>query len=497
MAKKQRSCRTPFNYHEITKLNNTTLLPPSPPPNTETKRQFRTMKLADCKPTVAAASKMHTLHTPTGTGNNTGTGAPEVSYQLHYRSSVKSNKSGSAGGKSKSGGSADAGIMHQIPADVRFPSMEIRDEYDVEKHIAEGCFAKILLVRHRPTNTKVVLKAVHAELTTYREFVKEFHYSYQLSHHPNILCAYNVAFQTADYYMFAQEHAPYGDLSASLGPGGLHEDSVKLIAEQLSAALGFMHSKQLVHRDLKLENVLVFAVDFSRVKLCDFGATTKEGTLVKKIRHTWSNFLPPEVIESVKNEKFICRTASDTWQFGIMIYSLLTGNPPWCKADWVHDAKYAAFKKYEERKTTKLPDNFKGFTARVLRAFRKMLNHNAEDRAKVTEIAKYLKDRWMDGRSGAGVSGSRSAANLLAVGQGGLVTDQDSICVYLNQKEARPSMDENKQRLRRLMSTYGLETQLDQGTIKKRIWEWVLKCETNLCDELDENRGGGGEQHHH
>lgn len=470
------------------------------------------MKLAECRPTItttappnsacntnSAVNTMTNNNTPATTP--TGTSAPEVSHQLHYRSSVKSNKSSSNGKSSKANDAA--GIMHQIPADVRFPNMEIRDEYDVEMHIAEGCFAKILLVRHRPTNTKVVLKAVHAELTTYREFVKEFHYSYQLSHHPNILCAYNVAFQTADYYMFAQEHAPFGDLSASLGPGGLHEDSVKVICEQLSSALGFMHSKHLVHRDLKLENVLVFAVDFSRVKLCDFGATTKEGTLVKKIKHTWSNFLPPEVIESVKNEKFICRTASDTWQFGIMIYSLLTGNAPWAKADWVHDSKYAAFKKYEERKTQKLPDSFKGFTPRILRAFRKMLNHNAEDRAKVTEISKYMKDRWMDAKPG-GVSGSKSASNLLVAGADGLCTDKDSICVYLNQRESRPSLDENKQRLRRLMSTYGLETQLDQGAIRKRIWDWVLKCETtNLCDDLEDHRingaagGGISEQHKH
>lgn len=459
------------------------------------------MKLAECRPTITMTAPPASTSASTAANNN-GNGrttpattptTPEVSHQLHYRSSVKSNKSST--GKSSKANDA-AGIMHQIPLDVRFPNMQIHDEYDIETNIAEGCFAKILLVRHRPTKTKVVLKAVHTELTTYREFVKEFHYSYQLSHHPNILSAYNVAFQTDEYYMFAQEHAPYGDLSASLGPGGLHEDSVKVICEQLSSALGFMHSKHLVHRDLKLENVLVFAVDFSRVKLCDFGATTKEGTLVKKIKHTWSNFLPPEVIESVKNEKFICRTASDTWQFGIMIYSLLTGNAPWAKADWVHDSKYAAFKKYEERKTQKLPDSFKGFSPRILRAFRKMLNHNAEDRAKVTEISKYMKDRWMDAKPG-GVTGSKSATNLLVAGADGLCTDKDSICVYLNQRESRPSMDENKQRLRRLMSTYGLETQLDQGAIRKRIWDWVLKCETtHLCEDLEDYRISG-EQHKH
>jgi serine/threonine-protein kinase SBK len=42
-----------------------------------------------------------------------------------------------------------------------------------------------------------------------------------------------------------------------------------------------------VHRDLKLENILVFALDFSRIKLCDFGATSRENLLVHRNNNTW------------------------------------------------------------------------------------------------------------------------------------------------------------------------------------------------------------------
>lgn len=109
----------------------------------------------------------------------------------------------------KGASATEGSILHRIP-DIDIPLMDIDHEYDVEKLIAEGCFARILLVHHRPTNAKVVLKAVHVELTTLKEFIKEYHYSYQLSHHPNILSAYQVAFQATDYYVFAQEYAPYG-----------------------------------------------------------------------------------------------------------------------------------------------------------------------------------------------------------------------------------------------------------------------------------------------
>lgn len=71
-------------------------------------------------------------------------------------------------------------------------------------------------------------------------------------------------FQTTDYYIFAMEYAPYGDLSAHVGATGIPESCCKKMSDQLSSALGFMHLKNLVHRDLKLENILIFALDFSK-----------------------------------------------------------------------------------------------------------------------------------------------------------------------------------------------------------------------------------------
>lgn len=44
----------------------------------------------------------------------------------------------------------------------------------------------------------------------------------------------------------------------------------------------FLKFRDIVHRDVKLDNVLVFRSDFSRVKLCDFGESRKSGTLVQR-----------------------------------------------------------------------------------------------------------------------------------------------------------------------------------------------------------------------
>lgn len=156
-----------------------------------------------------------------------------------------------------------------------------------------------------------------------REFLIEFHYSYFLSPHSVILHTYDVAFQTAEYYCFAQEVAPYGDLWQVLirdskflfniliwvffqaiektNGMGLEECDVKFVIQQIVSALEFMHEKKLVHRDVRAENVLIFSFDFSKVKLTDFGLTRKAETLVKKRTRSLPT-CPPEIWEAVHLE---------------------------------------------------------------------------------------------------------------------------------------------------------------------------------------------------
>lgn len=51
----------------------------------------------------------------------------------------------------------------------------------------------------------------------------------------------------------------------------------------------------IVHRDVKLDNVLIYKSDFSRIKLCDFGESYRVGTIVER-RNEWLPYSPPEVL---------------------------------------------------------------------------------------------------------------------------------------------------------------------------------------------------------
>lgn len=360
--------------------------------------------------------------------------------------------------------------IHRVQ-EVTLEEMEISQDYDIQKTLAEGCFARIHLATNKKDKTTVVLKAVHTELTNLKDFSREFHYSYHLSPHPGILSSYEVCFKAENCFIFAQEYAPFGDLAANVKAGGLSEEFCKKIAQQLSSALEFVHSKQLVHRDIKLENVLVFEQDMSRVKLCDFGATRREGTMVSKLRCNWLPFIPPEIHEIVANERYACNSSSDVWQLAILIFICLTGCPPWQNADCISDSSYASFYRFQKKKITKAPYNFRKFTPRLLRMFRRMFEPKPDMRSAVTEVGKYLKDSWIDSK----LAGSHSAGNLVSTHH--FMGDRrDSLQTYLNQFES--DCDDNKTRLKRLLSSYGLETSVDQRVMTKRVWDWVLQCDT-------------------
>lgn len=85
---------------------------------------------------------------------------------------------------------------------------------------------------------------------------------------------------------------------------------------------------------------------------------------------------------------------SDVWQLAMLIYALLTTRFPWDKAD-ITDPSFRYFTEWQSRKTQKTPKEFKRFTPRLMKMFRRMLEIKPSKRYPATEALKYMKDRWM------------------------------------------------------------------------------------------------------
>lgn len=86
----------------------------------------------------------------------------------------------------------------------------LSEEFDILQIVGEGWFGKILLVEHKATDTEMVLKALPKPYVSLRDFYREFHYGLHLGIHKNIVTTYDVAFETAGFYVFTQEYAPLG-----------------------------------------------------------------------------------------------------------------------------------------------------------------------------------------------------------------------------------------------------------------------------------------------
>lgn len=118
------------------------------------------------------------------------------------------------------------------------PQVDLIETFDIVQIVGEGWFGKILLVEHRGTDNEMVLKALPKNYTAVRDFYREFHFSYHLSSHRNIVSTFDVAFQTAGFYVFAQEYAPLGDLTSNISDTGIGELHSKSVARQVPGIPG-------------------------------------------------------------------------------------------------------------------------------------------------------------------------------------------------------------------------------------------------------------------
>lgn len=352
---------------------------------------------------------------------------------------------------------AIGGSIHRI-REFELEKVNLIDEFDILQIVGEGWFGKILLTEHRSTQTEMVLKALPKAYTGVSDFFREFHYGLHLSAHRNIITTYDVAFETAGFYVFSQEYAPLGDLTSNVTETGLGELHAKRVARQLAAAVHHIHSRELVHRDIKLDNILVFRSDFSRIKLCDFGETRRVNTVVRR-HNEWLPYSPPEVLQIDTDETYKARTSHDVWQFGIVLFVCLTGCLPWQKAA-LDDPRYTRYQNWHNAtlNIAKKPKLFQLISSRAQKLFKRLLDPKAEKRpASVLEINKYLEDRWL------AKLGVEKALN-------GGADERDELCPSMYSFHS--SLEEKNQLLHTL-TTYGIETTVDHSKKKDRIREWI------------------------
>ncbi|KAM9744905.1 serine/threonine-protein kinase SBK1-like [Menidia menidia] len=316
----------------------------------------------------------------------------------------------------------------QLIAAQNLEKLDIDEHYEVVRELGKGTYGKVDLVVHKIRGTKMALKFLRKKSTKLRSFLREYSVSLYLSPCPSVVSLFGIAFQTHDFYVFAQEFAPAGDLFDIIPPQvGLPEAVAKRCVHQVAVALDYLHGRRLVHRDVKPENVLVFDAACRRVKLADFGMTRRRGSPLRRVSGTIP-YTAPELCVAAATGPDGPRVApgADVWAFGVLLFCTATGNFPWETAA-PGDAFYREFAQWRDGSRHRpagvaaaTPSQWRRFTPDALRLFRRLLAAEPDRRGNARDVVAYLHLRWMlDGTGGGGATDLSPASSGEGGGAGG------------------------------------------------------------------------------
>lgn len=202
------------------------------------------------------------------------------------------------------------------------------DDLIFSKVLGKGNYGKVMLATLKNDEkqvsyaVKIVKKAGLIDDESYEHILAENRVLQTLDH--PFLVKLFFSFQTEDRLYFAMEYISGGELFFHIGrEKRFSETRVRFYAGEIVLAVQYLHSKGIVYRDLKLENLLLDSA--GHIKITDFGLV-KEGIGTEDTTNTFCGtpeYLAPEILEEENYGRSV-----DWWALGVVMYEMLVGKPP-------------------------------------------------------------------------------------------------------------------------------------------------------------------------
>lgn len=209
------------------------------------------------------------------------------------------------------------------------------DQYKLLKRLHSGSNSRVYLAQISKTNDKVIIKvANHGTHETHPlTRMKESECHYTASQHPNVVKLFDVyelpkpapnEFAQLTGPILVMEYCVGGDMYQYLNKFGmLSEHQSRRFYYQLLEALSFIHRHHIVHRDVKLENLLINHMN--DLKLADWGlSTTFDSEHVMNDSCGSPHYAAPEVW----TKAFYVGPELDVWSSGVCLYGMLSACLP-------------------------------------------------------------------------------------------------------------------------------------------------------------------------
>jgi len=212
--------------------------------------------------------------------------------------------------------------------------------YAVGKLLGRGAFGKVNVGVHKHTEELTAMKLCErkriAELQAKKCLMQEVSILKRLNGHPNIIQLYEVI-ETTAHLVLVMEFAAGGDLLRYVRQRRkLTEECAQGLFKQLLSGIGHIHAMGVVHRDIKLENLLLDA--FGCLKIADFGVAVVVEPLNRRLHEHCGtpSYIAPEILMELGYEG----QPVDVWSSGVVLYAMLSGRVPF-KGDHASDLKQA------------------------------------------------------------------------------------------------------------------------------------------------------------
>lgn len=203
------------------------------------------------------------------------------------------------------------------------------DGYLIEKLLGQGGMARVYRAQEmrlgRYVAVKVIEPQARADLEYTRRFEKEARAVSQLQH-PHIVGLYRFG-ETGGLYYMAMQYVEGVDLAWLLADYAKdqafmrYEDSLRIIS-QIGAALDYAHSKGVIHRDVKPQNIMLDKD--GRAILTDFGLALVQAEGTRGEIFGTPDYIAPE--QAVNSAGAVPQ--SDQYSLGVVLYQMLTGSVP-------------------------------------------------------------------------------------------------------------------------------------------------------------------------